>query len=69
MPGNGPVGMQELVAMSEDGVDEHAAAPISGFAEALALCRARQFGAALEAFESLAEQYPEDGPTAVDALP
>jgi len=60
-----PVGVYELVATKEAGVDEPTAALISGFAEALALCRARQFGAALEAFESLAEQHPEDGPTAV----
>ena len=60
-----PVGVYELIATREDGVDERTAALVSGFAEALALCRARQFGAALEAFESLAEQYPDDGPTAV----
>ncbi|MFL5385749.1 MAG: CHASE2 domain-containing protein [Longimicrobiaceae bacterium] len=60
-----PVGVYELIATKEQGVDERTAALVSGFAEALALCRARQFGAALEAFESLAEQYPDDGPTAV----
>lgn len=66
VPGrNEPVAVHELVATKEDGVDEHTAALLSGFAEALALCRARQFGAALDAFESLAEKYPEDGPTAV----
>ena len=60
-----PVGVYELISVRGDAVDDDAAALISGFAEALALCRARDFGAALEAFETLAERYPEDGPTAV----
>ena len=60
-----PVGVYELMAVRTDAVDEGTSALVAGFAEALALCRARQFGEALEAFESLAERYPHDGPTAV----
>ena len=60
-----PVAVYELVAVREDGVDEGTAALLAGFADALALCRDRAYGAALAAFESLAERYPGDGPTAV----
>jgi len=60
-----PAAVYELIATKEQGVDEHTAALLSRFAEALALCRAREFGAAHDAFESLAADYPDDGPTAV----
>jgi adenylate cyclase len=60
-----PVAVYELIAVRSDAVDEDAAALVAGFAEALALCRARRFDEALTAFESLAERYPKDGPTAV----
>jgi adenylate cyclase len=66
VPGRGePVAVYELIAVREDGVDEGTAALLAGFADALALCRDREYGEALAAFESLAERYPEDGPTAV----
>ena len=60
-----PVAVFELVATRQAGVDEPTAALLSGFAAALALSRQRDFGAAVEAFEALAERYPDDGPTAV----
>lgn len=60
-----PVAVYELLAVREDGVDEPTTALMAGFGEALALCRARDFGAAVEAFDALAGQYPDDGPTAV----
>jgi len=60
-----PVAIYEPIAVRGDTVDETVAALVSGFAEALALCRERRFGEALEAFEVLAERYPDDGPTAV----
>lgn len=60
-----PVAVHELVATREAGVDEQKAALLSGFADALALCRDRQFGAALAAFEALHARFPDDGPTAV----
>lgn len=60
-----PVAVYELVATREDGVDEYTGPLLAGFAEALALCRARDYDAALQAFEALAERYPNDGPTAV----
>jgi adenylate cyclase len=59
------VGVYELIAVREAGVDEGTAALMAGFAGALALFRGRRFGAALDAFETLAERFPEDGPTAV----
>jgi len=58
------VGVYELVATREDGVDGETAALLAGFAEGLSLCRARQFAAAHEAFEALAARFPDDGPTA-----
>ncbi|HEV7591467.1 MAG TPA: adenylate/guanylate cyclase domain-containing protein [Longimicrobium sp.] len=60
-----PVGVYELVAVRDDAVDERTAALVAGFAEALALCRDRQFAAALAAFEALSARYPDDGPSAV----
>jgi adenylate cyclase len=60
-----PVAVHELVAVRGEEMDEGTAALVAGFAEALALCRARQFAAAQEAFETLAGRYPDDGPTAV----
>jgi len=60
-----PVAVYELIAVRGVTVDEGAAALVSGFAEALALCRARRFDDALAAFEALAERYPHDGPVAV----
>jgi len=59
------VGVYELIAVRETGVDEATAALLEGFAAALALFRARDFGAAFEAFEALSERFPDDGPTAV----
>lgn len=60
-----PVAVYELVATKEVGVDEVTGPLLAGFAHALALSRAREYEAALEAFEALAETYPNDGPTAV----
>jgi adenylate cyclase len=60
-----PVAVHELIAVRDGAVSEDAAALAAGFAEALALCRARRFDEALAAFESLAARYPDDGPTAV----
>lgn len=59
------VGVYELIAVREAGVDEGTTALLAGFADALALFRERQFGAALEAFEALSERFPDDGPAAV----
>ncbi|HKP74239.1 MAG TPA: adenylate/guanylate cyclase domain-containing protein, partial [Longimicrobiaceae bacterium] len=60
-----PCAVYELIATKEQGIDERTAALLTRFAEALALCRDRRFTPALEAFESLAADYPDDGPTAV----
>jgi adenylate cyclase len=59
------VAVYELIATRDQGVDERTTALLTRFAGALALCREREFAAALEAFESLAADYPDDGPTAV----
>ena len=60
-----PVAIFELVAVREAAVSEDTTALLAGFAEALALCRDRKFGAALDAFEALHQRFPDDGPTAV----
>ncbi|HEX6372519.1 MAG TPA: adenylate/guanylate cyclase domain-containing protein [Longimicrobium sp.] len=62
---DGVVPVHELVAAREDGVDAETAALLDGFAGALALYRERRYGDALEAFRTLLERYPEDGPAAV----
>lgn len=60
-----PVGIYEVIAWKDEELDAATAALLAGFAEALALFRARHFAAALDAFESLAAKYPDDAPTAV----
>jgi adenylate cyclase len=60
-----PVPIHELVATREAGVDADTAALLDGFGHALSLCRARRYGEALTAFQSLAGTHPHDGPTAV----
>jgi adenylate cyclase len=57
------VGVFELLATREQGVSAETSALVSGYAEALALYRARCFGEALTAFRALAERHPTDGPT------
>jgi adenylate cyclase len=59
-----PVGVYELLAMA-DAPGQTAATLVSGFAEALALCRERRFGEAQAAFAALAERFPDDGPIAL----
>jgi adenylate cyclase len=59
------VAVYELVAVRGDGVDERTTALMDGFAQALALCRARRFDEAHAAFEVLNGRYPDDGPSAV----
>jgi adenylate cyclase len=71
------VSVHELVAERRDGVGAATAAFLDAFAEAVATYRARRFRDALAAFQALAAQRPDDGPTRVylercrehDALP
>jgi len=60
-----PVPVHELIATREAGVDADTAALLADFGRALSLCRDRQYGEALDAFQALAERHPHDGPTAV----
>jgi adenylate cyclase len=62
---DGSVGVYELLASREDGVDDGTAGLLEGFAAALGLYRERRFGEALLAFGALVERFPEDGPAAV----
>lgn len=61
----GLVGVHELVATEEDGVDANTAALLDGFAHARTLYRERRFTEALDAFQALVDRFPEDGPAAV----
>ncbi|HEY0035868.1 MAG TPA: hypothetical protein VGB66_04225, partial [Longimicrobium sp.] len=61
----GLVGVHELVATREDGVDADTAALLDGFAHARTLYCERRFGEALDAFQALVDRFPEDGPAAV----
>lgn len=58
------VAVYELVASADGGVDEGTAALMDGFAAALAVFRDRRYGVALDLFDTLAQRYPDDGPTA-----
>jgi adenylate cyclase len=62
---DGSVGVHELLALREEGVDAGTAGLLEGFAAALGLYRERRFGEALVAFGALVERFPEDGPAAV----
>jgi adenylate cyclase len=59
------VGVWEVVATREVGVGPETAELHTGFADALALYRARRFEAAAAAFAALAARFPEDGPSRV----
>jgi adenylate cyclase len=61
----GLVGIHELIATREDGVDADTAALLAGFAHARSLYCERRFGEALDAFQALVDRFPEDGPAAV----
>lgn len=57
-----PVAVHELIAPLGEAAPE-CLAMIARFSEALALFQAAQWQAAATAFEALAQQYPDDGPT------
>jgi adenylate cyclase len=58
-----PVKIFEVVADREKGVRPELGALFDAFAAALGLYKEGRFAEALEAFEALAREYPEDGPT------
>jgi adenylate cyclase len=58
-----PVAIYELIGTRSQGIDAATERLIEEFADALALCRARQFVEAQAAFDRIAERHPEDGPT------
>lgn len=59
------VGIWELVGLRQEGVPPETQALLRRFAEARGLYDQRRFADALAAFEALAADHPDDGPTAV----
>ncbi|HUH13859.1 MAG TPA: adenylate/guanylate cyclase domain-containing protein, partial [Longimicrobiales bacterium] len=59
------VGIWELVGLREEGIPPVTEALLRRFEEARVLYDARRFGDALAAFEALAADHPDDGPTRV----
>jgi adenylate cyclase len=60
-----PVAIHEIVAMKDAPLDDATAGMIADFDAALAHFRARRFAEACDLFESLAQRFPDDGPTAI----
>jgi adenylate cyclase len=57
------VGVYQVLATKEEGVSAETSALLTGYADGLALYRARRFEEALAKFESLLERHSDDGPT------
>jgi adenylate cyclase len=57
------VGVYEVLATKGEGVSAETRDLLWGYAEALALYRARRFKQALASFEALLKQHPKDGPS------
>lgn len=58
-----PVRVYEILGMVDDGVSEQARALLERFESALELYKSGCYGRALEAFEAVADEHPDDKPT------